>query len=89
MHQQKEINDLIYKIAKKYNLSYLQVENAIYARFDIARESMKKSDPYVAKKYVNVRLYKFCMFYISHHTRKSITKAYDIHLSRLKEENNK
>jgi hypothetical protein len=89
MHQQKEINDIIYKIAKKYNISYLQAENAIYARFDIARESMKKSDPFITKKYVNIRLYKFCMFYISHHTRKSINKAYAIHLENLKLENNK
>ena len=89
MHSQKEVNNLIYSIAKKYNISYIQAENAIYARFEIVRESMKKSDPFIAKKYVNVRLYKFCMFYISHHTRKSINHAYELHLDKLKEEDNK
>ena len=88
MHQQKEIVELVGKIAKKYGLTYYQVENAIYARFEIARENMKKSELFVDKKYVNVRLYKFCMFYISKFTRRTIEKNYAKHLENKEKNNN-
>jgi hypothetical protein len=82
MHGQREVVEDISKIAKKYGVSYYQAENAIYARFEAAKEAKKKEDPFEGR-FVNVRLYKFVMIYIPHIVRKKIANSFKRHLEKL------